>query len=291
MCWLFGYSRQAYYKHYKEVDKDSKANTLVLDLVTDTRLTHPRIGVRKMYYMLQKQMEAHQVKLGRDAMFDLLREEGLLIRKRRRKAITTWSGHPYRKYPNLIKSFVPSAPNKLWVSDITYLRTQKGFAYLSLITDAYSSKIVGYDIATNLEAVNSLNALKMALMNNANNLNGLIHHSDRGLQYCSHEYVRLLQQHNIRISMTESGDPLENPKAERINGILKQEYMYKHTIRDINHARKLLYATVEIYNTQRPHLSCDMLTPEQIHNQSQTPKRLWKTYYRKKATIVNPVQD
>lgn len=288
---MFGFSRQAYYKHYKAVNKEGKANALLLNMVSETRSTHPTIGVRKMYYMLQKQMETHQVKLGRDAMFDLLRKEGLLIRKRHRKAITTWSGHPYRKYPNLIKAFVPSAPNKLWVSDITYLRTQKGFAYLSLITDAYSSKIVGYDIATNLEAVNSLNALRMALTNNVNSLNGLIHHSDRGLQYCSHEYVKLLHQNNIRISMTESGDPLENPKAERINGILKQEYLFKHTIRDINHARKLCHATIEVYNKQRPHLSCDMLTPEQIHNQSQTPKRLWKAYYRKKTNIVNPVQD
>lgn len=291
MCWLFGITRQAYYKYYRSHEKQNKANSLVLDMVHQIRATHPRIGVKKIHYMLQEQLEQHHIKLGRDALFDLFRQQGLLIRKRRRRAITTWSGHPYKKYPNLIRGLKPDAPNKIWVSDITYLRTRKGFVYISLITDAYSSKIVGYDLAANLEAVNSLNALKMAISNRTTPLTDLIHHSDRGLQYCSHEYIRLLKANDIQISMTESGDPLENPKAERINGIIKNEYLSAQTINNLQHAFKLTSNVITVYNHQRPHLSCNMLTPQQIHEHNHKPERLWKTYYRKKTNIVNPLQD
>lgn len=242
--------------------------------------------------MLQERLCQHHIKLGRDAMFDLLRQEGLLMRKRRRRAaITTWSGHPYRKYPNLIKGLQVDAPNKIWVSDITYLKTKSGFVYISLITDVYSSKIVGYDLAANLEAVNSLNALRMAITENIGTLDGLIHHSDRGLQYCSHEYIKLLNTRGIRISMTQSGDPLENAKAERINGIIKNEYLNTQTITGLQHAKQMLPVAITAYNQGRPHLSCNMLTPQQIHEHGLKPKKLWKNYYRKNSNIVTLLQD
>lgn len=271
--------------------QEQKSAAIVVNLVKEVRETHPRIGVRKLYYLLADKLRSHRIKMGRDSLFNLLRDEHLLIRKKRRKAITTWSNHPFRKYRNLTKGMVLTAPNQLWVSDITYLKTMRGFVYLSLVTDAYSKKIVGYDAASNMEAVNTLNALKMAIELSNTPLNNLTHHSDRGIQYCSREYVTLLNKRHIKISMTESGDPLENAIAERVNGILKQEYLLAKPIRDLEHASKLLAAVVYIYNHKRPHSSCNMFTPYQIHNQQLTPKRLWKNYYRKNTNVVNLLQD
>lgn len=268
-----------------------KENTIVLQLITEVRSVHPAIGGRKLYALLQQQIQEQGIRIGRDALFNLLRENGLLIRRRRRKVITTWSKHPFRKYRNLIRDFIPSGPNQLWVSDITYLKTQQGFVYISFITDAYSRKIVGYDLSDNLESINALQALQSAIQATTEPLNGLIHHSDRGIQYCCHDYVNLLQHHQIQISMTQNGDPLENAIAERINGIIKHEYMFHQNIHDKQHARKILKQAVNLYNKNRPHLSCNMLTPEQVHHQQQTPKRLWKNYYQKRTTIVNPLQD
>lgn len=287
MCWLFGVSRQAYYKYYRNTGHEKRRNAIVKDMVTELRGTHPRMGGKKLYGLLSEGLCRHGIRMGRDSLFDMLREEGLLIRQRRRKAATTWSGHPFRKYRNLIKGMVPAAPNRLWVSDITYLKTAQGFVYLSLITDAYSRKIVGYDAAPNLEAVNALNALKMAIGSSGTALNNLIHHSDRGMQYCSHEYVSILNKNGINISMTENGDPRENAIAERVNGIIKNEYLLTRPIKDLAHARKLLSATVYIYNYKRPHTSCNMFTPHQIHEQQRPPKRLWKNYYKKKTNVVN----
>lgn len=263
----------------------------MLQLVAEVRALHPGMGVRKLYSIIQQQMQEQRIQIGRDALFNLLRENGWLLRKRRRKTITTWSKHPFHKYRNLIREFTPTAPNQLWVSDITYLKTQQGFVYLSLITDAYSRKIVGYDLSNNLESVNALQALHMALHSIPASLTSLIHHSDRGIQYCSYDYVRLLQQHDIQISMTENGDPLENAIAERVNGILKHEYLLQQPIQNKQHAMQLLKQAVTMYNQHRPHLSCNMLTPEEIHQQHQQPKRLWKNYYKKRTTIVNQLQD
>ncbi len=263
----------------------------MLQLIAEVRSVHPAIGGRKLYAVIQQQMQEQGIRIGRDALFHLLRENGLLIRRRRRKVITTWSKHPFRKYRNLISDFIPTAPNQLWVSDITYLKTQEGFVYVSLITDAYSRKIVGYDLSDNLESVNALQALQMALQATTEPLNRLIHHSDRGIQYCCHDYVNLLQHYQIQISMTENGDPLENAIAERINGIIKHEYLLLQTIPNKQHAMKLLNQAVYLYNNHRLHLSCNMLTPEQIHQQQQQPKRLWKNYYKKRTTIVNQLQD
>ena len=194
-----------------------------------------------------------------------------------------------KKYPNLIKDKELTSTNQSWVSDITYLRTQKGFLYVSLITDAYSHRIMGYHVADSLETVHSIKALKMALSSMCKPIVGLIHHSDRGVQYCSSEYVNVLQDHGIDISMTEKGDPLENPVAERINGIIKNEYLFNYKVRDRDHAEVLLKRSVDLYNTERPHMSIGMLAPELVHEFNLSVKREWKNYYLNK-TVLNQNQ-
>jgi len=231
----------------------------------------------------------HQIKVGRDSLFDLLARNGMLVRRKKRKVQTTFSAHWLRKYPNLIKGIEPTKPNQIWVADITYLETKVGFVYLSLITDAYSRKIVGYYIADNLLAVSSVEALKMALTNMPKNLENLIHHSDRGIQYCSQEYVNVLQDYQIKVSMTQNGDPLENAIAERINGILKNELLPNEIIKNLEHAQKLLKEIVLIYNNERPHMSVALLTPNQAHLLDGKLKRYWKNYYNK--STVNLYQD
>lgn len=224
----------------------------------------------------------HQIKMGRDALFDLLAAHYLLVRKRRRRVYTTQSSHWLRKYPNCIKEIIPTKANEIWVSDITYYRTKKGFVYISFITDAYSKKIVGYHAANTLEAVHTLSALQMAIKENSQSLNGLIHHSDRGVQYCSYDYVKLLQDNNIIISMTENGDPLENAVAERVNGIMKQEYLEHHILNNKEEVMELLETSVNTYNKLRPHMSCNMLTPEMVHQNNVSVQRNWKNYYKSK---------
>ncbi len=222
-------------------------------------------------------------------MFDLLASKGLLIRRRKcRIPRTTYSDHWMRKYPNLIKEFIPTAPNQLWVSDITYIRLPNDFVYLSLITDAYSRKIVGFYLNKTLEAEGCLKALKMALVNNPQR-GRLIHHSDRGGQYCCGDYVSILNKYFIKISMTESGDPLENALAERVNGVLKDELL-EEKYSNYEQARHAISVAVSVYNHHRPHGSIDLLTPEEAHYREGELKRRWKNYYstkkRKEAVMI-----
>ncbi|MCD6566462.1 MAG: IS3 family transposase [Bacteroidales bacterium] len=229
-------------------------------------------------------MAQHQIVVGRDAFFDLLSERNLLVRKRkRRKPITTFSDHWMRKYPNLIEGFYPTAPNQLWVSDITYIIVGDGFAYLSLITDAYSRKIVGFYLSKDLSAEGCIRALEMALNNNPV-LGRLIHHSDRGSQYCCSDYVKILKNNFIKISMTQNGDPRENAIAERVNGILKDELLDKLHL-NYNEAVRNVSIAISIYNHQRPHGSIDYLTPIEAHFMSGKLKRRWKNYYSKKKDM------
>ncbi len=282
-CSLFDITRQAYYQYFWRESDSQIEEELLLKQVRDIRKRQPMIGTRKLYGMLNTFMVEHQIKVGRDALFDLLARNGMLIRRQKRKAQTTFSSHWLRKYPNLIKGFEPVKPNQLWVADITYLETEIGFVYISLITDAYSRKIVGYHVADNLLAVSSVEALKMALANIPKNLEDLIHHSDRGVQYCSQEYVNLLQDFQVKISMTQNGDPLDNAIAERVNGILKNELLIKEKIKNLEHAQKLLNDVVMIYNDERPHMSIALLTPNQAHKLDGKLKRYWKNYYNKEA--------
>ena len=239
------------------------------------------MGTRKVFGEMKSFLTEHHFKIGRDTMFDLFAERGLLVRKRKRRGpITTISKHRYKKYPNITRGFIPTAPSQLWVSDITYIHLANGFAYLSLITDAYSHKIIGFYLSKDLSAQGSLFALKMALANNPIRA-GLIHHSDRGVQYCCDAYVKLLQnkRNNIKISMTENGDPLENAIAERVNGILKQELL-EEVFPDFETAQKAVAIACSTYNFLRPHGSIDNLKPAEAHQQSGELRKHWKNYYQ-----------
>jgi len=295
LCGWFGLTRQAYYQNNWNGISTTIEEELIIQQVKNIRKNHRRIGTRKLHEMLQPFLLEHRIKIGRDSLFDLLSANHLLIRKRKRRIQTTNSYHWLRKYPNLIRAFVPTAPNQLWVSDITYWKIHTDeHLYISFITDAYSHRIVGYHVAETLEAIESIHALKMALSaKGAESHFQLIHHSDRGIQYCSKDYVKLLQGYNIQISMTENGDPLENAIAERINGIIKDEYLETYEINNIKEAKELLNAVVVLYNSERPHMSIGNFTPDYIHHSTKTikTKKLWKNYYQKKEIGVNQLQD
>ena len=248
---------------------------LVLELVMEIRKEMPRIGTRKLYHLLVPELRSHHIKLGRDKLFALLREENMLVRPKRKYTRTTDSKHWLKVYPNLTKELKVNAPHQLWVSDITYLRTGTGFCYLSLVTDAYSRKIVGYHLSQKLEAKGCLSALRMALTQYAGHPK-LIHHSDRGVQYCSGKYMDILRGAGIEISMAAKGDPYENAIAERVNGILKTELGLGESFKSYHHAIAPVVKAVNTYNTKRPHASCDYLTPEQAHSQSGELKKRWK---------------
>lgn len=279
VCRLFGISRQAYYQRMEYLADHRIETTMLFKEIQLIRASHPRLGGRKLYLMLEDFMLEHSIKMGRDSFFDLLSENGLLVRRRKRSTRTTQSSHWLRKWPNLIRELTPSRPNQLWVSDITYWRLDNGkFCYISFLTDAYSHKLLGYHVSDSLNAISTLAALQMALVDLPSDHAELIHHSDRGVQYCSHGYVQLLQNHHITISMTENGDPLENAVAERINGILKDEYLLNYQITNLSQARQHLNQAVQLYNNQRPHMSIGNLTPEYVHHNPDLtqPKNLWK---------------
>ena len=230
-CRLLGLTRQAYYQDQWRYEDTSIEAELIIQEVQAIRRLHPAIGCRKLMVMLQPFLLDHQIKIGRDALFDLLAAHKLLVRRRKRNITTTWSKHWMRKYPNLIRDVVPSRVNEVWVSDITYFKIEQSHVYISFVTDAYSRKIVGYHVAESLDAVHSVKALQMAIDQSNTNFIGLIHHSDRGTQYYCAEYVKVLQDYNIKISMTENGDPLENAIAERVNGIIKEKYLNHYQIK------------------------------------------------------------
>lgn len=295
LCTLFGVTRQAYYEAEIHEKKSSIAEMVVLGIVRELRHEIPLIGTRKLLFQLQPQMKEHGIKMGRDKLFHLLRFHGLLIRRRRRIAKTTDSHHWLKKYPNLVKEMVVTSPEQLWVSDITYIRTIEGFSYLSLITDAYSRKVVGYALHPTLEAKGCLDALEMAV-NSRKSISPyiLVHHSDRGIQYCSSAYIEILTRQNIAISMTQSGSPYENALAERVNGIIKNEFFPKRVYQNHKEAKKALERIILSYNEKRPHSSLDFLTPEQAHSKEGMIKKRWK-YYRKqkKGEEMNlqPIND
>lgn len=289
LCELFGKSRQAYYQQVKYNYKEVFKAEIILKLVQDQRKLMPRIGARKLHHILQNRLP-EDLSLGRDAFFDLLRENKLLIRRRRNNVKTTFSNHWLHKYPNLIKDFVPERSHQLLVSDITYLKTNNGFIYLFLITDAYSRKIVGWSLGDTLEAKHAVSALRMALRQLPSHVIDVFHHSDRGVQYCSAEYVKILLKRKIKISMTENGDPLENSIAERVNGILKSEWIYDLKLGDNLLAIKEINRVINIYNLYRPHGSIDMMTPQNAHEYAGDLKRRWKNYYKKRPELTTDLR-
>ncbi len=277
---LLGYSRQSYYQGIDYIHQKAYEADVIIEEVLRYRKKLRRIGTRKLLDQMQDFLVNHHFKIGRDALFDLLADRGLLVTKRKRRGpVTTLSKHRFKKYPNIVRDFIPVAPNQLWVSDITYIHLNEGFAYLSLITDAYSRKIVGFYLSKDLSARGPLAALKMALSSNPVR-DGLIHHSDRGVQYCCDEYVKLLEHHEVRISMTEKGDPLENALAERVNGILKQELL-EEVFCGFETAQREVAIACSTYNHLRPHGSIDNLTPVQAHQLSGTIKKRWTNYWQK----------
>lgn len=285
MCELFGYSRQAWYDTKKRQSQTQLSEVLVLNEVKKLRKEHKKMGCEKMHGLLTPFLNEHGVKMGRDKFFYLMSEHGLQVRRTKRKARTTNSNHLFKRYPNIVSEIELVSAGKLWVSDITYIRTRFGFAYLSLITDAYSKKIVGWCLWPDLTSTGALNALKMAT-ESEQVTSKLIHHSDRGIQYCCYDYVNYLKGCNIQISMTENGDPYENAIAERVNGILKDEYDLYDTFDDYNQAHEAVKIAINKYNNQRPHRSCNMLTPSKAHTQTGVLKKRWnkKKVYDKIGT-------
>ncbi|MEZ4920510.1 MAG: IS3 family transposase [Saprospiraceae bacterium] len=276
---MFGKTKQAYYKKEKSVYKQAIEERVIVEAVRKERISMPKIGTRKLLVKLLDQ----GIDVGRDKLFAILDRNNLLIRGKRTRVVTTHSNHWFRKYPNLIKGLEVRAPNKLWVSDITYVETKEGFVYLFLVTDAYSRKIVGFKVAEGLTAKHAVEALQMALKGlTRTTATGLIHHSDRGVQYCCNEYVKLLTKWKIDISMAQNGDPLENAIAERVNGILKVEWLYDGNFESLSEAKDFITRAIQIYNNQRPHSSIEMLTPSQAHCKNGELKRTWKNYYKKR---------
>lgn len=279
LCALFGVTRQAYYEAQTNDRKTTIANTLVLGFVKEFRDEIPLVGTRKLYHLIIPHLQIHDIKMGRDQLFNLLRFYGLLVRRRKRMVKTTDSHHWLKKYPNLTKDIVITGIEQLWVSDITYIRTLQGFTYLSLITDAYSRKIVGYSLYPTLGASGCIEALQMAISNRKyQSPHNLIHHSDRGIQYCSSIYIELLGSDRIDISMTQSGSPYENAMAERVNGIIKNEFYSNKIYQNYKEAKKQIDKNVFKYNSIRPHSSLDFLTPDAAHLSSGELKKRWKKY-------------
>jgi putative transposase len=284
-----GYSTQAYHKHNKKALIKQVNEKFILEQIDAIRNQQPRCGGRKLFIELQTFFKEHNISMGRDKFFDLLKRNKLLVRKTKRNVYTTMSKHHYYRYPNLVKGFTPLKAHELWVADITYIPLKERFAYLFLITDAYSRKIVGFHVSDDMKVSSAVVALKKALAQKpAETI--VIHHSDRGIQYCSTEYVNLLIEHNAMISMTDNGDPLENAVAERMNGILKTELIssYYNTIDD---ASMHISRCITIYNYKRRHSSLNWQIPAEVHTQKGPQIRRWKNYYqplKNKEKIMQP---
>ena len=285
MCSVFGYSKQAYYKQLHQNASTIAKEETIVGLIKKKREIWKRGSGRNLHQCLKPEFEKQGIKIGRDKFFDVLRNNQLLIKSKRYRTKTTCSYHHFNRYKNLIEGAVPLRCNEIWVADITYLwlRPQDKFCYLSIITDLYSRKIVGHCVHDSLSVNGCIEALKRALVNRKDKSKPLIHHSDRGVQYCCHAYVRLLQKQNIQISMTQSGDPLENAVAERIHRTIKEEFTNDRQINfcNIEAAKAEIKKFIEFYNHKRPHRSVQWLTPNQAHQCTGELKRVWKSYWRK----------
>lgn len=279
---LFGKSRQAFHQMETRRVRKNVNDEILLVYVKEIRRQQPRIGTRKLYSMLHPIMESNSIKVGRDQLFALLRKQDLLVKRRRKHIRTTDSDHAFKKYPNLIKDYIPKGPEQIWAGDITYLSTEKGFVYLSLITDQYSKQIMGYHVHPTLETNGPLEALNMALKARCyKESSKLIHHSDRGIQYCCEAYIKVLEGNGIQISMSSRGNPYENAIAERVNGILKSEFYLDRFFKDITQVKFVVEEVIKTYNTLRPNASCDYMTPQQAHEQKGILGKRWKSYKRK----------
>ena len=262
-----GYSRQYVYKQAKDDSKKQLQQEAVKRLVDRQRKLLPRLGTRKIHYLIAEDLQREGLKFGRDKLFSLMRDYGLQIKPRRRYIQTTMSKHWMRKWTNIIRGKTVSSPDEVWVSDITYLKTQQGNCYLNMITDAFSRKIVGYAVGDNMETDTMINALKMALKGRKCPDLQTIHHSDRGIQYCSKDYDVMTRNNNIQLSMTENGDPYENALAERMNRTIKEEFGMDKTLKSKAQVASLVEESIFLYNRKRPHLALKMKTPESVYQQ------------------------
>lgn len=243
-------------------------------MVQQIRGELPRLGTRKLYHILKEPLG--DIGVGRDRLFTILRANHMLIEPKRSYHITTDSHHRFRKHKNTAKEVILEKPEKLWVSDITYVGNRDNPMYLALVTDAYSKRIMGYDTSSSLSASGSVRALKMAIKNRKYS-HQLLHHSDRGLQYCGGNYQTVLTRNNIKCSMTEAYDPYENAIAERVNGILKQEFLGNSNSLDLKTMKSLVEDSIQRYNTKRPHYSCNYKTPEEMHQQKTIKIKTYKS--------------
>lgn len=286
---MFGYSRQAFYKHQRTQFAELSKTQLIVEQVLHIRKQQPKCGGRKLLFMLQPFLHNNNIEIGRDAFFNLLTKNKLLVRNRKRKVNTTNSKHFFYRYPNLVKGFTPLHAHELWVADITYIPVEGGrFAYLYLITDAYSRKIVGFNVSDNMRVDSAVIALQKALDQKPDDAI-VIHHSDRGIQYCSNAYVQLLNEHHALISMTQNGDPYENAMAERVNGILKTE-LIAETYINVKEAMQHITRCITIYNYRRVHSSINYQIPHAVHVQQGPQIKRWKNYYKpkKETTMAAP---
>lgn len=277
ICALLGKTRQAYYQRLNYQYKENAEESIVIELINEYRADMGRIGGRKLWRELNKRLPDG---IGRDRLFDIMDKHQLKVNRRRRVVRTTWSESWQHRYPDLIRGIMLTASNQVWVSDITYIETDQGFVYLHLVTDAYSKKIMGWCLSTSLHAEYTIEALRMAIRNAGCDLTGLIHHSDRGCQYCCEKYVKLLQDNNIRISMTQDGNPRDNAIAERVNGILKMEWLYDNHFANFEDAYKRVGEVINLYNNRRPHLSLNYKTPTEAYMETGVQQRVWKNYYK-----------
>nr|WP_236778478.1 IS3 family transposase [Pseudalgibacter alginicilyticus] len=267
MTRCFGLKRDAYYKYKSRADKRLIQEQQIIKIVSRKRKSLPREGVRKLIKSLDNEFYKANIKVGRDSLFSVLRKYNMLTLRKKTSARTTNSYHRFYKYNNLIKDRKITRPNQVWVSDITYIRTIKGFCYLALITDMYSRKIVGYDLSDSLELKGCVRALNKALYQ-TKSTKDLIHHSDRGIQYCSNVYTQVLKRNKIDISMTEENHCYENAMAERVNGILKDEFYLDQTFDNVDHAKRATKNAINLYNQIRLHLSLDFKTPNMVYKLS-----------------------
>ncbi|HEV7423590.1 MAG TPA: IS3 family transposase, partial [Candidatus Paceibacterota bacterium] len=255
LCGLFGKSRQAFYDHSWRHNDEQLHEAWIIDRVKAVRLTMPGIGCQKLFIVLKDELREHGIQIGRDNFYKLLKQHELLIKRRKRYVQTTQSYHRFKKWDDLTVNLCVESVEELWVSDITYLRTETGFVYLSLITDVYSRKIVGYHLSQKLKVDGCISALNKAIasLSQSGHHRALIHHSDRGIQYCCDQYISILQKNEIRISMTQSGSPYDNAIAERVNGILKQQFCLDKVFENYGVSVDAVSKAIDGYNRLRPH--------------------------------------
>lgn len=288
ICALFGKTRQAYYQRLSYSYQENAEESVVLDLIAELRREMGKMGGRKLWHEING---VYPGAISRDKLFDILDRHHLKVNRRKRAVRTTWSASWLHQFPNLVKDLVLTASNQVWVSDITYIETVSGFVYLHLVTDAYSKRIMGWCLSPSLHAEATIRALQMAIRAAGCDLTGLIHHSDRGCQYCCEKYVKLLQDNGVLISMTQDGDPRDNAIAERVNGILKTEWLYDDHFKGFQDAYVRVAQVINLYNNKRPHLSLNYQTPAQAYLETGAQVRVWKNYYKSNkpeevATII-----